>query len=93
MMGTAPKAQQQSVFQRTPWATLPALQPHPPSRAYVLGPEPRCCAHTGTFVHKARTQEQRRLPLVLSLRPGKKGLAVQLPEQPAVETERFLAES
>lgn len=40
-------------------AALLALRPHPPGSARVLGPEPRCGAHTGAFVRKDRTHEQR----------------------------------
>lgn len=38
-MGTAPKAWRPSVFQHTPSAVLPALQPHAPSSVRALGPE------------------------------------------------------
>ena len=50
-------------------------------------------AHTGPFVQKYRTHEQRQFPLVLSSKPGKKGLAVKLPDQPALRMKGFLAES
>lgn len=50
-------------------------------------------AHTGPFVHRCCTHEQRQLPLVLSSRPGKKGLVVKLADRPALEVEGCLAES
>ena len=44
-------------------------------------------AHTGPFVQKLCSHQQRQLPLVLCSEPGKKDLAVQLLDQPALGLE------
>ena len=79
-MGTAPRLggnlYSSTHHQPCCWRSSPTHHARPVLRSR----DTAVAAHTGPFVQKHCRHEWRQLPLVLSSRPGKKGLTVKLPD-------------
>lgn len=84
-MGTAPKAQWQSVFQSTPWATLLTLQPDKLGKPLAQDAETPLSWHTqgSLFSNTTRMRGSSFLQFFPAGLCGKKGLTAVLPSSPA----------